>query len=318
MGDVVSIGRARMTDIDAGGFIKLHRSIQDSAFKRDPERFSLWVHMLLEASHKPFRTIMGGRTVIVEAGQFISGNRDLEAATGVSIQRIKTSIKYFETEGMITRRTGRHGTVFTVLNYADFQGKNGEKSNPPATRQINPQNNPSINPLKASSEAASGESSTHQSTPASTHHQPAHLTRIQEDKNKRLTDTNVSVVETADAESTVERVENQTADKPKSAHCPHAEIIEAYHEILPELQRVIPSRWTGTRATNLQSRWREDKRHQSIEFWRRFFTKLRDHKFYLGDNDRGWRADLGWILKRGNFDKLLEKFVTDSQGPRHA
>jgi hypothetical protein len=33
-----------------GGYVKLYRKLQDVSFKRDPERFALWVHMLLEAS----------------------------------------------------------------------------------------------------------------------------------------------------------------------------------------------------------------------------------------------------------------------------
>lgn len=92
--------------------------------------------------------------------------------------------------------------------------------------------------------------------------------------------------------------------------CPHLEIIALYNEILPELQSVIPDRWGGTRADALKTRWRESKKHQSLVFWERFFNELRNYPFYLGENDRTWKADLGWIVQRKNFDKLLEKFVS--------
>lgn len=92
--------------------------------------------------------------------------------------------------------------------------------------------------------------------------------------------------------------------------CPHMEIIFLYNEILPELQHVIPDRWGGARQKALQTRWRESAKHQSLDFWKSFFTELRNHPWYLGSNDRGWKADLGWIIKRENFDKLIEKFTS--------
>lgn len=92
--------------------------------------------------------------------------------------------------------------------------------------------------------------------------------------------------------------------------CPHQDIISLYNKTLPELQQVIPERWSGARAKALQARWRESKKHQSLQFWERFFKKLREFPFYLGDNDRDWRADLGWLVKRKNFDNLVEKFIS--------
>jgi uncharacterized protein YdaU (DUF1376 family) len=93
--------------------------------------------------------------------------------------------------------------------------------------------------------------------------------------------------------------------------CPHREITDLYNRILPELQQVIFSRWEGSaRAKHLQARWRESDKHQSLQFWEDFFTALRQFPFYLGENNRTWKADLGWLVERRNFDKLIERFVT--------
>jgi hypothetical protein len=92
--------------------------------------------------------------------------------------------------------------------------------------------------------------------------------------------------------------------------CPHREIIALYHELLPELQGVLVERWDGQRAKDLAARWRESPKHQSAAFWRWFFGQVRKRRFYLGENDRGWRADLGWLVKRANFDKILEAAVS--------
>ena len=94
----------------------------------------------------------------------------------------------------------------------------------------------------------------------------------------------------------------------KIPDCPHKEIIQAYHESLPELQGVIVDRWAGsTRARDLAARWRESDKHQSVDFWKRYFAAMRTLPFYMGENDRNWKADLGWLIKRKNFDSTLEK-----------
>lgn len=92
--------------------------------------------------------------------------------------------------------------------------------------------------------------------------------------------------------------------------CLHREIIALYHELLPELRGVLVKRWGGQRAQDLAARWREDDKHQDLAFWRWFFGQVRKDRFYLGENDRSWRADLGFLVQRKNFDKILEAAVS--------
>jgi uncharacterized protein YdaU (DUF1376 family) len=95
-------------------------------------------------------------------------------------------------------------------------------------------------------------------------------------------------------------------------NCPHDKILDLFAKTLPELTQPIRSRWSGSKgATQLRTRWREDKRHQKIEFWEWYFGIVRKNPFYIGQNDRSWRADLPWLLKRDNFDKILSKGVSN-------
>jgi hypothetical protein len=112
----------------------------------------------------------------------------------------------------------------------------------------------------------------------------------------------------------IEQGKNKNSSKPQVTACPHSEIIKIYHEQLPELSRVVESRWQGSqRAKDLASRWREDQRHQTVEFWRWFFQCVKTNPHWLGENGRGWRADLGWLIKRANFDKVVERGVNAQQ-----
>lgn len=100
------------------------------------------------------------------------------------------------------------------------------------------------------------------------------------------------------------------ASDPRAADCPHRDIIAVYHEVLPELPRIVLSRWPGSKdATQLRARWREDARHQSLDFWRRFFAVVRTNPHWMGGNDRGWAASLRWLVQRGNFDKVIDRMV---------
>ena len=93
-------------------------------------------------------------------------------------------------------------------------------------------------------------------------------------------------------------------------YCPHQAIIDLYHETIPELPPVIPSRWRGSRSeTYLRARWREDERHRSLDFWRRLFGAVRGCPQWMGENGIDWKADLHWIIKRENFDKVLKRLV---------
>lgn len=111
--------------------------------------------------------------------------------------------------------------------------------------------------------------------------------------------------------------ESGDSDCGGAAMCPHLRIIDAYHAALPELPLVVASRWRGSKdAKAMQSRWREDARHQSIEFWGRFFAVVRTNPHWMGNNERGWKADLRWLVKLENFNKVIDRMVNLSAKER--
>lgn len=92
--------------------------------------------------------------------------------------------------------------------------------------------------------------------------------------------------------------------KPKAIH---GSIIATYHKLLPELRVVVTARWPGSkREKALDSRLKEHEQHRTPEFWRWFFCAVRTNPHWLGNNGREWKADLGWLLERRNFDKVID------------
>lgn len=99
-----------------------------------------------------------------------------------------------------------------------------------------------------------------------------------------------------------------TSGSDKSPPCPHQEIIDLYHRHCPTLTQVRI--WSDARRKHLQARWRESEKHQNLGFWERYFRYVAESDFLLGQSPgqggKAWRADMEWLVKSGNFVKVIE------------
>ena len=98
--------------------------------------------------------------------------------------------------------------------------------------------------------------------------------------------------------------------------CPHQAIVDAYHELLPELPKVKV--WSGQRQSHLQARWREGyarkcyaTQAEGIDYWRRYFGYVKKMDWLMGrcsgrDGRPSFRADLAWLVRPDNFAKVVE------------
>lgn len=89
-------------------------------------------------------------------------------------------------------------------------------------------------------------------------------------------------------------------------NCPHQEIIDLYHSILPMCPLV--REWTPARAAQLRARWNEDEKRQNMDYWRRFFEYVAECDFLVGKaGSKPFYADLEWMTKIANFTKIREE-----------
>lgn len=91
-------------------------------------------------------------------------------------------------------------------------------------------------------------------------------------------------------------------------HCPHQAIIDLYHQTIPMGRQVRI--WSDTRKAKLRSRWKEDPKRQSLEWWGKFFGYIAESDFLTGKTSTTGRQpfelDLEWIVTPSNFVKILE------------
>jgi len=99
--------------------------------------------------------------------------------------------------------------------------------------------------------------------------------------------------------------------------CPHQDIIDLYHAVLPMGRRVRD--WTPARAQHLKTRWREDKKRQALAWWEKFFHYVGQSAFLTGktqsQNRRPFELSLDWLVKSENFVKTLEGAYHEAEVP---
>lgn len=90
--------------------------------------------------------------------------------------------------------------------------------------------------------------------------------------------------------------------------CPHQEIIDLYHRILPMGRQVRI--WNEARRIKLRARWREDVKRQTLAWWEKFFIYVAESDFLTGKTGTTGRqpfeVDLEWIVTPANLVKIIE------------
>ncbi|HCN5653052.1 TPA: DNA replication protein [Escherichia coli] len=229
------------------GYALLHRKIMDVLFYKDAEAAHLWVHLILKAKHTPEYVMTDAGEILVGRGKLLGGRNSLAFETGLKPDRVQYLLRKFKKLGMIDWVSHGKFSVFSVEKYDDYQS-----NFVPADYQQITTSKPAI-PMPVSNTA------------------PADYQQITTDKEYNNIISNTDVLESATAD--------KKSDKKKpSVSC--QDVVDAYHEILPEAPRI--------RALN-------DKRKNQIRtFWRKagvITRQLDGHGFTMQD----WRNYLSYV-----------------------
>ncbi|MFS9677268.1 DNA replication protein [Salmonella enterica] len=229
------------------GYALLHRKIMDVPFYKDAEAAHLWVHLILKAKHTPEYVMTDAGEILVGRGKLLGGRNSLAFETGLKPDRVQYLLRKFKKLGMIDWVSHGKFSVFSVEKYDDYQS-----NFVPADYQQITTSKPAI------------------SMPAS-NTVPADYQQITTDKEYNNIISNTDVLESTAAD--------KKSDKKKpSVSC--QDVVDAYHELLPEASRV--------RALN-------DKRKNQIRtFWRKagvITRQLDGHGFTMQD----WRNYLSYV-----------------------
>lgn len=106
-----------------------------------------------------------------------------------------------------------------------------------------------------------------------------------------------------------------TVDSQQQAACPHQELIEIYHQQMPNNPAVKV--WNEKRQRYMRARWNENlkagryaDKAGGLDFWKRFFAYCNESPFLTGQVPRKdappFIADMEWLITPGNYAKVIE------------
>ncbi|EKI4503020.1 DNA replication protein [Escherichia coli] len=251
------------------GYALLHRKIMDVPFYKDAEAAHLWVHLILKAKHTPEYVMTDAGEILVGRGKLLGGRNSLAFETGLKPDRVQYLLRKFKKLGMIDWVSHGKFSVFSVEKYDDYQS-----NFVPADYQQITTSKPAI-PMPVSNTVPADYQQITTSKPAipmpASNTVPADYQQITTDKEYNNIISNTDVLESTAAD--------KKSDKKKpSVSC--QDVVDAYHEILPEAPRI--------RALN-------DKRKNQIRtFWRKagvITRQLDGHGFTMQD----WRNYLSYV-----------------------
>ena len=93
--------------------------------------------------------------------------------------------------------------------------------------------------------------------------------------------------------------------QPVKDNIPYSAIVDAYHHFLPNLPRKL--KISPKLKAAIKSRWREDKRHQNLEFWQNYFDNVNLFEFYAKPKPDAWICTFDHLVTSSKFDAMVEK-----------
>lgn len=103
------------------GWIKLHRKIMDKGFYSKSEYVHLWIHLLLNANHKPKEFMWNNKIEIIKEGQLLTGRKQLSKATGIKQTTVERILDLLENEHQIGQQKYTKYRVITIINWTSHQ-----------------------------------------------------------------------------------------------------------------------------------------------------------------------------------------------------
>ena len=192
----------------------------------------------------------------------------LEKDTGLNIKTIKKSIKSMCESGILSDTGNRKGRTSSVIIYKINVNNIREAS--PKTDSLEKE----ASPILPISKPKNG------------------LTKLAQ--NRAIE----SII--------MEPINESTPYSPPKEDIPYQNIIDLYHQELPGLPECMIL--SEKRKKSIRARWNQDKRHQSLNFWRWLFQQVGQSDFLMGRSKTGrtFKANLDFIITESKFIKIIE------------
>ena len=107
------------------GWIKLYRTtVTDWEWWGEHNTVILWLYILMTVNHKEGQW----RGITVKPGQMVTSISKMASKTGLSVKKVRTSLKRLQKTGEVAIQTASTYSIVTVRKWEDFQGEGASET----------------------------------------------------------------------------------------------------------------------------------------------------------------------------------------------
>lgn len=106
---------------ETGNWIKINRGIRESWIWEDPRYLKWWIDILMMASYKDKKILVGKELIKIERGSFITSQSKLAERWNVDRRTVKRYLDLLQDAQMIVHILHSKKTIVKVLNYSIYQ-----------------------------------------------------------------------------------------------------------------------------------------------------------------------------------------------------
>ena len=109
------------------GWVKIHRKILDNPVVcKDSETFSIWLYLLLSATHQEIPAVFKGEKITLKKGQLITGILSISKKLKINKDKVQRTLKCFEIDKQIEQETSNKNRLISILNWEEYQNNDNE------------------------------------------------------------------------------------------------------------------------------------------------------------------------------------------------
>lgn len=104
------------------GWISVHRKMLDNPIVcKDADYLTVWMYLLLNATHQKTPAVFGGVKIVLNPGQLITGRKVISDKFGISESKVQRILKSFENEQQIEQQTSNKNRLISIVNWTIYQ-----------------------------------------------------------------------------------------------------------------------------------------------------------------------------------------------------
>ena len=110
------------------GWLKLYRSILDSAVFQDAEILKVWIWLLCNVAFEQHDTICYGKVIHLKPGQIATGRKKIAQCTDLNENKVYRALTALKSLGNIEIKATNKYSIITVVNWDKYQDENGKRT----------------------------------------------------------------------------------------------------------------------------------------------------------------------------------------------